>query len=70
MSLPRYHEPSLVVDPRKQPWNCLGACREGGDVYKSVMNSRAWTSAQPTCGLAAGTCPRWRGWRQVLPIGC
>jgi DNA primase len=31
------HEPSLVVDPKKQLWNCLGACREGGDVYKFVM---------------------------------
>jgi DNA primase len=24
------HEPSLIVDPKKQLWNCLGACREGG----------------------------------------
>ncbi|MGH9426855.1 MAG: CHC2 zinc finger domain-containing protein, partial [Terriglobia bacterium] len=31
------HEPSLIVDPRQQLWNCLGACREGGDVYKFVM---------------------------------
>jgi DNA primase len=31
------HEPSLIVDPKKQLWNCLGACREGGDVYKFVM---------------------------------
>lgn len=33
------HEPSLVVDPRKQLWNCLGACREGGDVYRFVMKA-------------------------------
>jgi DNA primase len=31
------HEPSFIVDPRKQLWNCLGACREGGDVYKFLM---------------------------------
>ena len=30
-------EPSLIVDPKKQLWNCLGACAEGGDVYKWVM---------------------------------
>src|SRR6266511_356756 len=30
-------EPSLIVDPQKQLWNCLGACSEGGDVYRWVM---------------------------------
>ena len=29
--------PSLIVDPKKNLWNCLGACGEGGDVYKFVM---------------------------------
>ena len=33
------HEASLIVDPRKQLWNCLGACREGGDVYRFVMKA-------------------------------
>jgi DNA primase catalytic core len=32
-------EPSLIVDPRKQLWNCLGACHEGGDVYRFVMKA-------------------------------
>jgi DNA primase len=33
------HEPSLVVDPKKQLGNCLGACHEGGDVYRFVMRA-------------------------------
>ncbi len=33
------HEPSLIVDPTKQLWNCLGACKEGGDVYRFVMKA-------------------------------
>ncbi|MGH9968397.1 MAG: CHC2 zinc finger domain-containing protein, partial [Pyrinomonadaceae bacterium] len=33
------HEASLIVDPRKQLWNCLGACHEGGDVYRFVMKA-------------------------------
>jgi DNA primase catalytic core len=33
------HEPSLIVDPNKQLWNCLGACKEGGDVYRFVMKA-------------------------------
>jgi DNA primase len=33
------HEPSLVVDPKKQLWNCLDACHEGGDVYRFVMKA-------------------------------
>ena len=32
-------EPSLIVDPKKQLWNCLGACHEGGDVYRFVMKA-------------------------------
>jgi DNA primase catalytic core len=32
-------EPSLIVDAKKQLWNCLGACSEGGDVYKWMMKS-------------------------------
>jgi len=33
------HKPSLVVDVKKQLWNCLGACREGGDVYRFLMKA-------------------------------
>jgi DNA primase len=28
-----------VVDAKKQLWNCLGACHEGGDVYRFLMKS-------------------------------
>lgn len=33
-------EPSLVVTPKKQLWNCLGACSEGGSAIDWVMKSR------------------------------
>lgn len=29
--------PSLIVDPKKNLWNCLGACGACGDVYQFVM---------------------------------
>jgi DNA primase catalytic core len=31
------HEPSLVITPSKNLWNCLGACRRGGTVIDWVM---------------------------------
>jgi DNA primase len=31
------HEPSLVITPEKNLWNCLGACRKGGSVIDWVM---------------------------------
>jgi DNA primase catalytic core len=34
------HEPSLVVSPKKNLWNCLGACQQGGSVIDWVMRSR------------------------------
>ncbi len=33
------HEPSLVITPSKNLWNCLGACRRGGDAIAWVMRS-------------------------------
>jgi hypothetical protein len=35
------HDPSLVITPKKNVWNCLGACRKGGSVIDWVMRSRA-----------------------------
>ena len=31
------HEPSLVITPGKNLWNCLGACRRGGTVIDWIM---------------------------------
>jgi hypothetical protein len=31
------HEPSLVITPSKNLWNCLGACRRGGSAIDWVM---------------------------------
>ena len=31
--------PSLIVDPTKQLWNCLGACQTGGDVFSFMMKA-------------------------------
>src|SRR5215469_1726337 len=31
------HEPSLVVSPKKNLWNCLGACNAGGSAIDWVM---------------------------------
>jgi len=33
------HEPSLVITPGKNLWNCLGACRRGGTVIDWIMLS-------------------------------
>ena len=33
------HSPSLVISPKKNLWNCLGACRGGGDVIEWVMRA-------------------------------
>src|SRR5271169_1617356 len=31
------HSPSLVISPKKNLWNCLGACGKGGSVIDWVM---------------------------------
>ena len=33
------HDPSLVITPARNLWNCLGACGEGGSVIDWVMKS-------------------------------
>jgi DNA primase len=33
------HSPSLVVSPKKNLWNCLGACQTGGTVIDWVMKA-------------------------------
>ena len=33
------HSPSLVVSPKKNLWNCLGACQTGGSVIDWVMKA-------------------------------
>jgi DNA primase len=48
------HEPSLVVDARKQLWNCLGACHEGGDVYRFVMKADGVDFREAHLRLKAG----------------
>jgi DNA primase catalytic core len=52
------HEPSLIVDPKKQLWNCLGVCGEGGDVYKWVMKSEGLSFRQAHRRLSGGAVER------------
>jgi DNA primase len=33
------HSPSLVINPSKNLWNCLGACQSGGTVIDWVMKA-------------------------------
>ena len=33
------HSPSLVITPKKNIWNCLGACQAGGSVIDWVMKA-------------------------------
>lgn len=40
-------EPSLVISPAKNLWNCLGACKEGGSVIDWVMKAEGISSVTP-----------------------
>jgi DNA primase len=33
------HSPSLVINPQKNLWHCLGACQTGGSVIDWVMKA-------------------------------
>ena len=58
---PFHHEtdPSFVVFPDSQRWQCFGACNEGGDVIAFVMKSEGWefTTALHDLGRRAGVEP-------------
>lgn len=78
------HEPSLVVDARKQLWNCLGACREGGDVYRFVMKADGvgkcvhiagswwrWNiSTRPSTATVGPVSTAWRAWKKPALTVC
>jgi len=65
-------EPSLVVTPKKNLWNCLGACGEGGTVVDWVMKTQGVSfrhaveilrngsavSGAPSAPLKRSTVPR------------
>src|SRR6266511_1385943 len=62
------HEPSLIVDPKKQLWNCLGACSEGGDVYRWVMKRDRldFRAAHRRKMICCGS----RAWWSITTGGC
>ena len=45
--------PSLVITPKKNVWNCLGACQAGGSVIEWVIEGRG-SQLSPCGGTAAG----------------
>jgi DNA primase catalytic core len=49
-------KPSLIVDPRKQLWNCLGACssngKSGGDIITFVMKYESCNFREAVAKLA------------------
>lgn len=65
--------PSLSVTPAKNLWNCLGACKEGGDVFKWVMKMQgvsfrhAFELLNTDPSLAAASRPVVKGTVRRLP---
>jgi DNA primase catalytic core len=65
--------PSLSVTPAKNLWNCLGACQDGGDVFKWVMKMRgvsfrhAYELLNTDPALAAASRPVKQGTVRALP---
>jgi DNA primase len=55
-------EPSFIVDSKKQLWNCLGACKEGGDVYRFVMKADGLDFREAHARLGGGEA-------EAKPIG-
>lgn len=49
------HDPSLGVNRRKSEWNCLGACKRGGDVIAWVMHAEKVNFPQAVQMLQEGT---------------
>jgi hypothetical protein len=41
--------PSLVINPKKNLWHCLGACQAGGSVIR--LGNEAGAGLVPPCGL-------------------
>jgi len=52
------HEPSLVITPSKNLWNCLGACGTGGTVIDWVMKAEGVSFRHAVEILRDGTIPQ------------
>ena len=51
------HEPSLVITPEKNLWNCLGACGTGGSVIDWVMKTEGVSFRHAVEILRTGAVP-------------
>lgn len=67
--------PSLSVTPAKNLWNCLGACKKGGDVFAWVMKMKGVSfrhayellNADPALAAASSSVPVKQGTVRKLP---